>query len=118
MYHGWADALIPSQNSVNYYQSVVQSMGGTGQTTDFFRLFMAPGMAHCFGGEGPNSFDALHVLEQWVENGKAPEIVVASHMSTGKTDRTRPLCVYPKIAKYRGQGSIDEAENFSCSDPN
>jgi len=118
MYHGWADALIPSQNSVNYYQSVVQSMGGTGQTTDFFRLFMAPGMAHCFGGEGPNSFDALHVLEQWVENGKAPEIVVASHMSAGKTDRTRPLCVYPKIAKYRGQGSIDEAENFSCSDPN
>ena len=98
--------------------TVVSWLGGEAKTTDFFRLFMAPGMDHCFGGEGPNAFDALHVLEQWVENGRVPDIILASHMSTGKVDRTRPLCVYPKIAKYRGQGSIDEAENFTCSDPN
>jgi feruloyl esterase len=118
MYHGWTDALIPSQNSVNYYESVVKAMGGTAKTTDFLRLFMAPGMDHCFGGEGPNRMDALSALEHWVEDGQAPDVLIASHLTAGKPDRTRPLCVYPKVAKYKGQGSIDEAENFSCSEPN
>ena len=117
MYHGWTDALIPSQNSVNYYESVVKTMGGA-TTTDFFRLFMVPGMDHCFGGEGPNRFDALQALEHWVEDGQAPDVIVASHSTAGKEDRTRPLCVYPKVAKYQGRGSIDEAANFACSDPN
>jgi feruloyl esterase len=102
---------------VHYYESVVKAMGGAGKTTDFFRVFMAPGMDHCFGGEGPSAFDGLKAMEQWVEDGKAPDIIIAAHMSSGKVDRTRPLCVYPKVAKYKGQGSIDEAENFICSDP-
>jgi len=119
MYHGWADSLIMPENSVSYYESVLKTIGGPAQTEDFFRLFMAPGMGHCFGGEGPSGFDALQSLERWVEDGKAPDSIVASHMAgPGKVDRTRPLCVYPRVAKYKGEGSIDQAENFSCSMPN
>lgn len=119
MYHGWTDALIAPESSIKYYQSVVKAIGGVSRTEDFFRLFMAPGMDHCFGGEGPNTFDALQTLERWVEKGQAPDVMVASHVIPGgKVDRTRPLCVYPRIAKYKGQGSTDEAENFSCSAPN
>jgi len=78
------------------------------------RLFMAPGMAHCGGGEGPNTFDKVSVLDRWVEEGKAPESIVASHSTDGKIDRTRPLCSYPQTAKYKGTGSIDDAANFVC----
>ena len=75
---------------------------------------MAPGMAHCGGGEGPNDFDELTALEQWVEQGKAPDAIVASHSRDGKVNRTRPLCAYPKVASLQGSGSIDEAANFVC----
>jgi len=117
MYHGWADALIAPQNTIDYYQSVVKIMGGTEKTNDFVRLFMAPGMGHCFGGDGPSNFDALGALERWVEQAKAPEEIVASHLTNETADRTRPLCVYPTVAKYRGSGSTDDATNFSCSLP-
>lgn len=89
-------------------------MGGAAKTSDWLRLFMAPGMAHCGGGEGPNSFDALTALEQWVEKRKAPDQVLASHSTNGTVDRTRPLCVYPRVARYKGAGSIDDAANFVC----
>jgi len=115
MYHGWTDALIAPGNSINYYESVVQFMGGSAKTASSLRLFMAPGMDHCRGGEGPNEFDAVGALEQWVEHGKAPEQIIASHSTKGKVDRTRPLCPYPQIAKYKGSGSIDEAANFVCA---
>jgi feruloyl esterase len=71
-------------------------------------------MGHCGGGDGPNSFDTLSALEQWVENGKTPEQMIASHSTAGKVDRTRPLCAYPKVAKYSGSGSIDDASSFVC----
>jgi feruloyl esterase len=117
MYHGWDDALIPPQNSIDYYNRVLKVMSGPEKTTQFFRLFMVPGMGHCFGGEGTSNFDALRALEQWVEQGKAPDTILASHATMGKTDRTRPLCVYPEAAKYKGSGSTDDAVNFSCSQP-
>jgi feruloyl esterase len=117
MYHGWADALIVPQNSINYYESVVKVMGGARKTEDFFRLFMVPGMGHCSGGEGPCNFDALSALAQWVEDGKAPDLIIASHSTAGHVDRTRPLCVYPRVAKYKGTGSTDDAANFTCSLP-
>lgn len=117
MYHGWADALIVPENSINYYQSVVEAMGGARKTEDFFRLFMVPGMGHCGGGEGPCNFDALSALEQWVENGKPPDRIVASHSTAGRVDRTRPLCAYPRVAKYKGSGSTDDAANFTCAMP-
>jgi feruloyl esterase len=70
-------------------------------------------MHHCGGGPGPNSFDVLTVLENWVEKGIAPASVVASHLTAGKIDRTRPVCPYPQVARYKGSGSIDDAANFS-----
>jgi len=83
---------------------------------DSIRLFYAPGMGHCGGGEGPNVFDALTALEQWREQGKAPASILATHSTNGKVDRTRPLCPYPQIATYKGTGSIDQADNFYCAE--
>ena len=117
MYHGWADSDVPPEDGVRYYEAVERAMGGPDKTTDFFRLFMVPGMGHCSGGPGPNTFDAVGALDQWVEQGKAPERIVASHITNGVTDRTRPLCPYPQIAKWNGAGSIDDAANFACVAP-
>ena len=114
MYTGWADPVVPPQDTVAYYEGVVRTMGGLAPTRDFFRLFMAPGMGHCAGGPGPNQFDAIGALEQWVEKGTAPGALVASHSTNGKVDRTRPLCFYPRVARYKGTGSTDEAANFTC----
>ena len=79
------------------------------------RPFLAPGMGHCGGGNGPNEFDRVGALERWVEQGQAPDTLIASHAVAGKVDRTRPLCAYPQVAKYKGTGSIDEAVNFVCA---
>jgi feruloyl esterase len=117
LYHGWSDNLIAPLNSVNYFNSVVSKLGGLQKTESSVRLFMAPGMGHCAGGEGPNTFDMVAALEQWVEQGKAPERVVASHRAGSQVDRTRPLCPYPQIAKYTDSGSSDDAANFVCTQP-
>jgi feruloyl esterase len=121
-YHGWSDPDITPLNSVKYYQSVVESMGGEGihglrDTQEFYRLFMVPGMHHCGGGPGTSTFDMLEPLEQWVEKGIAPEKVVASRAVNGKVDRTRPLCPFPQEAKWKGTGSTDDASNFVCAMP-
>jgi feruloyl esterase len=71
-------------------------------------------MGHCSGGPGPNTFDVLTALEQWVEHGVAPDQLIAAHSTGGKVDRTRPLCPYPQVARYTGKGSIDDAANFAC----
>ena len=113
MYHGWSDQVVPPENSVKYYDSVKKTAGA--KADDSIRLFMVPGMTHCGGGPGPNTFDSLTAIEQWVEKGKAPEQMIASHSADGKVDRTRPLCPYPQVAKYKGSGSIDEAANFTCA---
>ncbi len=117
MYHGWSDPQIATLATINYYKNVVDTLGGSSQTSDSVRLFLEPGMGHCRGGEGPNVFDKVGALEQWVENGKAPERIIASHSTNGKIDRTRPLCPYPQVAKYKGTGSIDDAGNFACQLP-
>jgi tannase/feruloyl esterase len=114
MYHGWADPQISPLNATAYYDQVIKTSGGASKINASYRLFMAPGMAHCGGGEGPNDFDKVGPLEQWVEQGKAPDQIVASHSKDGKVDRTRPLCPYPQIATYKGSGSIDEAASFVC----
>jgi feruloyl esterase len=71
-------------------------------------------MGHCGGGEGPNAFNVMSALEEWVEKGKAPDRIIASHSTAGQVDRTRPLCPYPQAARYTGNGSIDDAANFVC----
>jgi feruloyl esterase len=114
MYHGWSDGSVAPRASVNYYSSVVKKMGGAAKTAKWVRLFMAPGMGHCGGGEGPNTFDTVAALEQWVEQGKAPDRIVASRVTNGKVERTRPLCPYPQGAVYAGSGSTDDAANFVC----
>jgi feruloyl esterase len=114
MYHGWVDQLIPPRNSINYYTSVTKALGGVDKVTDSIRLFMVPGMAHCFGGDGTSTFDAMAAIEQWVEQKKAPAQIPAAHMSNGVADRTRPLCLYPAVAVYKGSGDTNDAANFSC----
>ena len=116
MYHGYADQIVPPQNSINYYESVVKTVGAK-ETANSMRLFMVPGMNHCRGGDGPNEFDLVGALEQWSEQGKAPDSLLATHRTAGKVDRTRPICPYPQVAKYKGAGSIDEAANFQCVAP-
>jgi feruloyl esterase len=118
LYHGWNDQLIAPENSVNYYRSVLDKMGGAAKTADSVRLFMMPGVGHCGGGEGPSLPDPMPALEQWVEHGKAPDQIQATHLAGyGKIDRTRPLCPYPQVAKYKGSGSTDDAVNFVCAMP-
>lgn len=114
MYTGWADPVVPPQDTAAYYEAVAKTMGGFEKTREFFRFFAAPGMGHCSGGPGPNQFDTVAALEQWVEKGAAPDKLVASHITNGKVDRTRPLCLYPLVARWKGVGSTDEAANFSC----
>jgi feruloyl esterase len=131
LYHGWSDAAIGPQNTIDYFESVTAKMGAR-QTRQFVRLFMVPGMQHCFGGAGPSSFgqlgatggDADHdidaALERWVEKNIAPEQIVAAKRKNDfdpKSDavRTRPLCAYPAVARYKGSGSTDDAANFVCA---
>jgi feruloyl esterase len=113
MYHGWADSEISPYATLKYYDDVVKTMGGQTQTDDFFRLFMIPGMYHCLGGPGADPRDNMFAaIENWVENGIAPDELLASHITNGTVDRTRPIYPYPKIAKYTGTGSPDDATNF------
>jgi feruloyl esterase len=113
-YQGWADQQMTGGNSPKYYQMVLDKMGGISKVQDNYRLFMVPGMGHCQGGDGTDTFDKVSILEQWVESKKAPDQIVASHMTNGAVTRTRPLCPYPQVAVYKGTGSTDEAANFSC----
>ena len=117
LYHGLSDPAISSYGTMDYYDRVAKVVGGTKDMESFARLYLVPGMHHCSGGPGPNEFDMLTELENWVEKGKAPSTVLATHRTDGKVDRTRPLCPYPQIARYTGTGSIDDAVNFRCEAP-
>jgi feruloyl esterase len=116
-YHGWSDPQISPFNSTQYYRRVLEAIGSQTSVERGYRLFMVPGMGHCGGGEGPNAFDMIGALEQWVEHGEAPDRIVAGFSparATGPVERTRPLCPYPQIAVYNGTGSMDEAASFTC----
>jgi feruloyl esterase len=89
LYHGWADQNFSAQSTIDYYRKVLDTIGATQQTADSLRLFLAPGMGHCGGGEGPNTFDVVSALERWVENDHAPASIVAPRSIDGKTTRTR-----------------------------
>lgn len=115
-YHGWSDPQISPGNSVEYYERTVEALGGASRADGSYRLFMAPGMGHCGGGSGPNTFDMVTSLERWVEQGQAPDRIVATRTTRGVVDRTRPLCPYPKVAVYTGAGSTDDAANFVCKE--
>jgi feruloyl esterase len=131
LYHGWDDPAISALNSIDYYHSVVSAMGRE-NTEAFARLYMAPGMQHCGGGPGPDSFgqegptpmaqDADHSLqlsiERWVEKGTTPSAIIATkyagHGASEDVQMTRPLCAYPQIAKYKGSSDPNDAGSFVC----
>jgi feruloyl esterase len=129
LYHGWDDPAIAAPNTIKYYNSVIAKMGQR-DVDSFVRLYMAPGVQHCGGGPGPDSYgevgdlifdDPKHsvdaALEQWVEKGSAPSTIIASKFTNEDRQQaimTRPLCPYPQIAKYRGSGDPKDAANFSC----
>ena len=113
-YHGWADPNIASEASVNFYKATTAATKSPANSPDWVRLFMVPGMGHCSGGEGPDSFDMLTPLDRWVEAGEVPTRIIASRTRNGRVDMTRPLCPYPQVAFYVGSGSANEATNFVC----
>jgi tannase/feruloyl esterase len=112
LYHGWADPAIAPGNTINFYNGVLNKMGK--KQDDWMRLYMIPGMQHCSGGPGTDQFSKMAILERWRESNQAPEQILASHVSNGTVDMTRPLCPYPQVAVYKGTGSINDAANFSC----
>ncbi|MDE2447402.1 MAG: tannase/feruloyl esterase family alpha/beta hydrolase [Gammaproteobacteria bacterium] len=116
LYQGWADPAVPPGNIITYYGALTKALGAN---ADQVRLFMVPGMAHCFGGAGPNIFDTLDSLDRWVENGVAPERMIATKYDnddpSAKVLMTRPLCAWPKRARWTGSGSTSDAANFMCA---
>lgn len=123
LYHGWADAALPPGNTVDYYEALTKRGGAAAAQT---RLFMAPGMGHCLGGAGPSLVDWVGALDRWVDAGQAPESVIATRPESGlaafvglptKTLQSRPLCAWPKRARWTGSGSTDDAANFTCVGP-
>jgi len=113
-YHGWSDQNIAPQASVNFFTRALAATTAPAKGSAWLRLYMVPGMGHCSGGEGPDTFDMMRPLDSWVETGTLPQHVEASKITGGKVTRTRPLCPYPQVARYKGAGSIDEAANFAC----
>ncbi len=125
LYHGWGDAALTALNTIQYYEKVAAKVGAK-KAGSAVRLYLVPGMQHCGGGPGADQFwgqrgtpsDAQHdlkkALEAWVEDGQAPGAIVASKLAGGKVVRTRPLCPYPQVARYKGAGSGDEAASFVC----
>ncbi len=116
MWHGESDQLIFPRGTVSYYERVVSGNGGLKHVDDFMRLYMAPGVAHCSGGAGPQPVGTLEAVVNWVENGVAPDTILATRNLGGGAVRSRPLCAYPKTAKWIGTGSTDDAANFACVD--
>ncbi len=116
LYHGWGDGLITARRTVEYYEAVLDHDHSRPKTEKTIRLFLVPGMDHC-GGGGLQTWDRLAPLVQWVENGAAPDHILASQSLPGNTVRTRPLCPYPQEARWNGTGSTDVAANFECAMP-
>jgi hypothetical protein len=114
IYHGTADQLIPAAGSIDYYRRVQQRMGGEKAVAKFARLFLVPGVDHGFNGAGAKPVGVNEALIRWVEDGKAPDKLIAEKRDKdGKLIRTRPLFPYPQIATYKGSGSPDDEKNFA-----
>jgi hypothetical protein len=126
--HGWADESNAPLATVDYYETVRKTMGGEGQTQDFFRLFMVPGMGHCSGGDGAYAIDYLSYLNDWVEHGRAPEVMTAAHVKSDQYSGwsyplpadpanvtfSRPVYPYPLRARYKGTGDPNSANSFEA----
>ena len=118
IFHGFSDPALAPLRTVRFYQDLAAANGGYDRLRGNVRLFMAPDVQHCGGGPGPNMFDTLTALEDWMEQGKAPETILAEHHQGNDphraVERTMPLCSFPTMATYKGQGDTNNAENWSC----
>lgn len=123
LYHGWQDAAIPPENTIAYYEAVKARRP---ESAASMRLFMVPGLSHCLAGPGPNVFDALGTLDGWRRGGPAPEQMIATKFDNdifgylglpAKAQRTRPICAYPKSARWNGSGPAESADSYSCVEP-
>lgn len=110
--HGWADGLIPAESTVRFHEALRAHIGER-RAADNLRLFLAPGVGHCAGGDGPSRIDHLGILDSWVETGRAPDRIVATSLP-GQPPRSRPLCPHPQVARYSGSGSLDDEKSFRC----
>lgn len=115
MWSGGEDTLAPPGTNPAYREAVARNLGDAGNVDDVMRVFIAPGVAHCGGGTGPDQFDMLGELERWVEEGDAPARIEARQLRRdGSVARSIPLCRYPQVARYDGSGSVLRSENFTC----
>jgi len=114
MYVGWNDFHNPEE-LIGYYQALMRKAGDPAHASA--RLFTVPGMGHCFGGQGCDTFDKLGTLDTWVDKGMAPQRIIASRVEEGQVVRTRPLCAYPQVAQYDGKGAMNDAGSFACTAP-
>ena len=125
VYHGVSDPIFSVDDSEAWYKGLTAANGG--DASNFARFFRVPGMGHCSGGPATDQFDALTALVSWVEQGQAPASLTATARGPGNAaainadvpaswapNRTRPLCPYPKVARYSGTGSLESAASFSC----
>ena len=119
IYHGYSDPIISPYRTIWYYRDLARLNGGYQELQEQVRLFTVPGMEHCTNGVGPNKFDTITALEDWVEHGVPPERIVATKYDgdvIGATVlRTMPLCKYPEEAHYNGSGDVNNAGSWSCS---
>jgi hypothetical protein len=111
-YHGDSDPWFSPLDTFEYYKNMAEANGSLAGISKWSQFYFVPGMSHCGGGPGLDQFDILSPMVNWVEKGTAPTSVIA----TGKTfpGRSRPLCPYPKHARYNGEGNTEEANNFEC----
>jgi hypothetical protein len=117
--HGWTDGLIPANNTVAFYGQLSSKLPA-GRSKNQLRLFMVPGMNHCSGGEGPSAYDTLAALDRWAATGQPPDVLIATRPPgppPGLPPMSRPLCPFPQVARYKGQGPADQAESFTCAAP-
>ncbi|MET0732881.1 MAG: tannase/feruloyl esterase family alpha/beta hydrolase [Casimicrobiaceae bacterium] len=110
--HGYSDQIMSAKDLIAYYDKVVALNGSVDKAQEFARMFLVPGMLHCFGGPGMADFDAIDAVVQWVENGKAPDRIIGSNERVFP-GRTRPLCPYPAQAMYKS-GDPEKADSFEC----
>jgi len=115
IYSGWSDAAAPGLAVVGYYDDVLANDQTAAKDV---RLFMMPGVEHCFGGPGPSFVNYLTEIDKWIETGKAPEKITAYWLDERfQPSGSRPVCAYPKVSKYGGKGDTRDAASFSCVSP-
>ena len=114
-WHGWSDPALTALGTIDYYEAV---QAGDPNVRDYSRLFLAPGVLHCGAGPGPDQVDYLSAITSWVEDGEAPEQLLAQKFDVeGRVTLSRPLCAYPQVAIYDGSGDPSDAGSFACREP-